>query len=294
MTKHNKFIDAILILTISAVCFFCLAKVLYENDNKYTDDSLQPIGGILALSQEDVVNDVFFLANGWQYFDNALLTPNDFALGFPDIPMQFVTIGKYNNFALGTQHKSPYGVASYRLILDLPTTPTIYMLDLPEIYSTYNLYINDTLMLSMGNLEKLKIGKQSLSFVGSGKTEILIATSNNSHYYSGMTFPPAFGLSTVVAKWQDTALLLHVFVIVLISILCLFALYFGIKLRNKRTLQLSLLAFFLLIQSAYSVFFRFFVVESRWVFAVEIFSIYAIYLLIINLQRELLNKNTIN
>ena len=293
MIKHKPLKKVLLIMLLSATLFWGFAKFLYETDNKYTDDSLQPISGILVLSQEDVQNDLFFLTHGWQYFDNAFLTPEDFEQGMPQTPMQFLTIGKYNNFSLGSNRQSPYGVATYRLILDLPITPQIYALELPEIYSSYNVYINEDLVLSMGTPENIEIGKNTICFSASGPTELLIATANNSHYYSGMTFPPAFGLHPVISHWRDTAFSLHMFLIVLIFMLCLFTLYFGIKLKNKSALLLSLLSFFVLMQSIYPVFFRFFSVKHHLIYAVELFSIYIIYLLIIQLQHGILNGSTI-
>ena len=295
MIKYKKLVQVLIILVASAVCFLGLAWFLYENDNKYTQDSLQPIGGILALSEEDVLDDLFFLTNGWQYFDHALLTPKDFEQGLPEASMQFITIGKYNNFSFGSPHKSPYGVATYGLLLDLPEQPQIYRLDLPEIYSAYELYINEDLILSMGDLEteEIEIGKQSISFSASGKTELLIAVKNNSYCYSGMTFPPVFGLNEEVLEWEYTTLLLHIFFIVVIFIIFLFALYFGLKLKNKSALFLSFISFFLFIQSIYPVFFRFFTIKNSYLLGIELFSIYIINFFIIQLQHKLLRGNTI-
>ena len=282
-------------MIVSATLFLGFAVFVYTNDNKYTDDSLQPISGILSLSQEDVQGDFFFLTNGWQYFSQQTLTPEDFEEGMPPTPMKFVTIGQHNNFLSNTQYQSPYGAASYRLILDLPKTRQTYTLYLPEIYSAYNLYIDDALAIHMGDPwgEDIEIGKQSVYFSASGRTELLITVVNNNHYYGGMTFPPVFGLSGEVARWQDKTLSLHIFLMVLIITVALFALYFSIKLGNKSVLLLSLLAFLLFIQSIYPVYLHFFTVQNQLFYAVELFSIYAIYLVIIKLQYQFLNGNTV-
>ena len=236
MKLRKNLIRTISAFSLSVICFFLFLFFLYEKDNKYTDSCLQPISGILCPDEESLEKDIFYLTNQWQFYPDASLTPRDFKQGLPDMPMEFITIGKYNDFSLGDRDRSPYGRATYRMSVELPQKSGVYSLYLPEIFSSYRLYVNGTLLTSMGNPDSKdrKTGIQSVSFSARGSVEILIQAANFSHYYSGMTYPPIFGLEKNIWRYQYTRLFLHNVVIILVFLLCLFSAYFFLKLRDKR------------------------------------------------------------
>ena len=184
MRLHKNLLRTVIAFFISTVCFSLILFFFYKKDNKYTDNCLQPISGVLCLDENSLKDDLFYLTNQWQFYPEASLTPDDFKQGLPDIPMEFITIGKYNDFSMGNKEKSPYGAAAYRLCIELPEKSRVYSLYLPEIFSSYRLYVNDTLLAVMGNPDngQRETGIKTISFSAKGPTEILIQTANHSHF----------------------------------------------------------------------------------------------------------------
>ena len=88
------------------------------------------------------------------------------------------------------------------LTQELPEDPAQYGLELPEIYSAYRLYLNGNLELQVGepDLEHYQPRTQNrmVTFTGSGLTTILLAVRDDSHFYSGLVYPPALGTPLAV------------------------------------------------------------------------------------------------
>lgn len=295
MKRSRKILRSLAFFLGGCAAFGILFLFLYHRDNKYTLNCTQPVGGILHVTEQDISRGPLFLANGWQYYDNSLLTPDDFKEKMPETVMQLITLGKYNDFSLGNVHKSPYGCASYRLIINVPDTPRIYTLHIPEIYSSYCLYLNDDLLLSVGDIsgEKQEIGKKTVSFLAGGRIELLIAAKNSSHFYSGLTSLPVFGLTEQVQKYHDSCIFIHSLVLALLLILTVIVLYTGILSHNPNILCFSVLCLLMAIQTAYPVLYNSFTRKTSFWSGLELFAIYAVYLLLLRLQHIFLQKSTI-
>lgn len=184
----------VLVCLLTAI-FFLLA---YQFDNKYTMDDPGATQGLLVLDSNTLEqHPVMFLTEGWEYYGNRLLTPEDFRQDTPPIPDAYIYIGQYGGFELLNESGSPHGSGSYRLRILLPEEPRTYLLELPEIFSAYRLYINEREAASMGepNSEsyRAEIGNGTVSIEAGGEIELLFAVSDFSHLYSGMVYPPAFG-----------------------------------------------------------------------------------------------------
>ena len=139
------------ILVLSFLCSMGLFTLVYRQDNKYRLQTPQPINGILFYEPEQ--SPVVYLVNGWEYYRQKLLTPEDFQEDAP-LPDDYIFIGQYGGMEAGDANASPHGSATYRLLLSLPDTPASYTLELPEIYSSYRLYIDGRLMASQGNPDR--------------------------------------------------------------------------------------------------------------------------------------------
>ena len=182
-----------------AVCalavFACL--LLYQYDNKYTKPGPRGTNGVLILDEGDMErNPVLFLVEGWEYYGGRLLSPEDF-VDTPPRPDAYIFIGQYGGFDAGDVSKSPHGSASYRLTIRIPDRPKAYLLELPEIFSAYRAYVNGKLVQTMGEPEPAgyipRTGNRTVTIEAGGRIEIIIAVSDFSHLYSGLTYPPAFG-----------------------------------------------------------------------------------------------------
>ena len=198
--KHTRRIPQQSLLLIFSFLFSMgLFLAAYRYDNKYTLHTPQPIGGMLFFDPDS--DTMTHLMNGWQYYSGKLLGPDDFNVE-PPLPDGYLSIGQYPGLEAGRQDASPHGSITYSMILALPDIPVSYTLELPEIYSAYRLYIGDTLAASCGIPEEEQYEPQihsgSVTFQAAGNTRILLAVSDWSWIYSGLVYPPAFGVSKPV------------------------------------------------------------------------------------------------
>lgn len=295
--KKQTLLKLSFMVILTSFCYILLLVFLYQYDNKYTYKEIQPVNGVLCLSEEDFSNNsLYFLKREWQYYPNTFLTPKDFFEKTPDNYMQFVTIGKYQNYSMGNFLKSPVGTASYRLVLFLPAVDHTYSLLLPEIYSSYRLYINDRLITQLGNPEKEnfedRIGSQILTFHASGKTSILLNVTNYKHYTSGMVHPPAFGSYYKINRMQNIQIILRSIVITAILITALFSFYFSLKLKQKVAWLFSLLCICTAIFTLSPLIFSFFTFPVQPWASIELISSYGMYLLMVLLQNYILKEKS--
>jgi signal transduction histidine kinase len=201
---------AALLLTVflAAVALFWLC---YQHDNKYTARGAQAMSGVLMLDSDKLERrPIIYLVRGWQIYRGKLLAPQDFLNNAPT-PDETVFIGQYGGFEghiTEGAKRNPHGSSTYRLNIALPPETRSYMLELPEIYSAYKLYINGTLMAEMGDITsehyRPETGNSFVVVQASGRMEILVAVTDYSHFYSGMVYPPAFGEPGAVTRLLNT------------------------------------------------------------------------------------------
>ena len=213
---------------------------VYLTDNKYTAAGPQPVGGMLTLDENSLAeHPVVFLVRDWEIYRDKLLTPEDF-IGEPPVPDEHIFIGQYSSFErsaeTGPQYP-PRGSATYRLNIFLPPTSRSYTLELPEIYSAYNLYINGVLMKQTGNPDpqnyRAATDISSVMLRASGRLEILIAVTDDTHFYSGMVHPPAFGETGAVAAQLGIRLILRAGSCALGLCFAVPSLFIGLRVRRK-------------------------------------------------------------
>ncbi|MDR0490109.1 MAG: GHKL domain-containing protein [Oscillospiraceae bacterium] len=212
-SRLEKNIRNLLILAAVCVLAIFLFLLVYSNDNKYSAKQPHAANGILTLDGKTLdVYPVLFLISGWEYYGGALLSPEDFLLGKP-VPTNTVYIGQYGGFEAGNQEASPHGSATYRLTILVPDYPREYMLELPEIFSAYRAYVNGEEIMRMGDPDPAsyfpETGNRAVTFAAGGRIEIIIAVSDFSHLYSGMTYPAAFGSPSGVLRLLNTRLIVR-------------------------------------------------------------------------------------
>ncbi len=166
----------ILGVLLAAWVFF---GALYQYDNKYTND--QPAGrdGVLTVTETDLLHPLF-LIDGWKLSVDGGETLDTF-------------IGQYSNFSFVPGGSSPFGTAEYRLVLHCEGEPQILTLELPEIFTDYTLRID-------GKIRAVRGSGTQVEFPAEEETELVLRTENHSHYYSGLTYPPALGIPSVIDR----------------------------------------------------------------------------------------------
>lgn len=173
----------------------CFLVFLNQKDNKYCWPGPAGSMGVTDLTGPQERSFVY-LVHGWEVYEGRLLSPEDRKTGAYR-PDRYVSLGRYGGFEFGDSTRDPRGCVTYRMKLLLPEDPAEYCLELPEIFSAYHLWIDGRQAKTMGVPEREdyqpSMGNSYIIFEGRGETEILLAVSNYSSFYSGMVYPPAFG-----------------------------------------------------------------------------------------------------
>ena len=235
MKMKSKFLLCIL-LTIGMVL---LHVGLYFGDNQYTASDIQPVNGLIRLTESDLEeHSLIFLCRDWQVYPDALLSPEDFSSGEADtLYSRYIAPGEYGGMDLGDPSAYPRGSMTYRLNLSLPEESNIYSLLLPTIYSSYRLYINDELVLTCGNPDpdqyEESVQQQVVSFEASGMTRILVAVTDRTAFYSGMNSPPVLGTPNAVNNLVEMRNLIRSIFLLLNLFLIVVYLYLYIRSRQK-------------------------------------------------------------
>lgn len=223
--KHKSLLTVLIVLLVGTG--FCL--FLYHFDNKYTQKAPQAIAGTLFVSSEDWSQyPIRYLWNGWNFYPDVLLTPETYESRDPDsaVPVQ---IGAYHNFAFGNASADPHGCGTYTMTLLLPETPHTYTIELPEVFSAYRFYIGNTLMAEMGDPDaqdyKEMLRSRAITFRASGTVRLLLTVRDQSYFYSGLIYPPAFGETTVVNTRRVMRICLTVSIVTVILVLAALALW---------------------------------------------------------------------
>lgn len=178
-----------LLLLAGGLLFACL----FRFDNKYTAALPGGYGYNVLQNPEEAA----FLVDGWEYYPGELLTPAELASRQPE---HHTYIGEHLNFSAHLM--SPYGAATYRLRLQNPGEPAQLSLYLPELLSAGRVYVDGVLTGEQGSLSPYRphVTDGVYSFTAGSSAEIVVQCANYTHYYSGMTYPPAVGTPAAISR----------------------------------------------------------------------------------------------
>ncbi|MDR0491655.1 MAG: GHKL domain-containing protein [Oscillospiraceae bacterium] len=266
---------------------------LYSNDNKYAVSQPRAVGGLLTLDGDMLdTYPVLFLISGWEFYNGALLSPQDFK---SSVPCEYVYIGQYGNFAAGNKNAPPHGSATYRLNIIVPEQPREYMLELPEIFSAYRAYINGKEVMQMGDPDpaayRADTGNRTVTFTAGGNIEIIIAVSDFSYLYSGMTYPPMFGEPEQVVGMLDARLGIRIAVCAIALAVALLSMLIGLLARSgKLPLLYGLLSVCFIGYVAYPIL-NTFTMGFQPFYAIENIAFCVVLLLAMNIQYKTCGQN---
>ena len=292
----KKLFTAVVLFAVCALAVF-LCLFLYLFDNKYTTTGPQGEGGVLILD-EGILREypLVFLRDGWEYYGGELLTPEDFVSSNEDFGApEYIFIGQYGGFEAGDVTASPHGSASYRLRIIVPDEPEHYLLELPEIFSAYRAYVNGRLMQTMGDPDPLtyrpQVGNRTISIEAGGRIELLIAVSDFSHFYSGITYPPAFGKQEAVSRLLSARLIFRSLLATAALVIGALAFYIGLASKRNRLAALyGLLCLFFIGYTCYPLI-RTLTSGYTFFYTIEKFSFCAVLIMIMLLQKHIFRLN---
>ncbi len=211
MKKYNILKGTLIVLIVSLLAITGL-NLLYKYDNKYTYKSIRASNGILTIDNDTFTKGkLVFLIDDWEFYNHKIFKPNDFTE--QDIKPEYVFIGQYPDFSMRKGNQSPYGNATYRMRIKNEGKDKLLSLELPEIFSASEVWINGEMVSKLGDVgtEKYrpKIKNSVVSFIAKKDTEIIINVSNFSHYYSGLYYPPALGETKDISNMMFYRLLFY-------------------------------------------------------------------------------------
>ncbi|MCB4303772.1 sensor histidine kinase [Clostridioides difficile] len=211
MKKYNILKGTLIVLIVSLLAITGL-NLLYKYDNKYTYKSIRASNGILTIDNDTFTKGkLVFLIDDWEFYNHKIFKPNDFTE--QDIKPEYVFIGQYPDFSMRKGTQSPYGNATYRMRIKNEGKDKLLSLELPEIFSASEVWINGEMVSKLGDVgtEKYrpKIKNSVVSFIAKRDTEIIINVSNFSHYYSGLYYPPALGETKDISNMMFYRLLFY-------------------------------------------------------------------------------------
>ena len=233
---QHRLPKSLLLALLSFIAVLVLFQFLYQTDNKYNAGPPYGEKGHFAFSEMDLQQArPLFLIDGWEFYADRRIIPGELQ---PDNPInpEFVFIGQYPNFSFLSARHSPYGDATYRMLLDYSGPPQVLTLEIPEIFTDYTLWING---------QEVHPAAGSISFFAEAENELLLAVTNQSHYYSGLIYPPALGLPQTISRMLLLRNLFYGLICVFPLALCFYAVAaFVSRRQDLRLLHFGLLCFF--------------------------------------------------
>ena len=242
---------AVLIFVCVSSSLFFLG--LYRFNNKYSQKTIQAANGILALSEKDLQEaPLRFLVSGWAFYPGVLLTPEE--LQDSVHYMRYISIGEQTGFS-SPDSASPYGCGTYQMTFFLPERKGGYALELPEVFSSCLLYLDDDLILQMGDpaAGTPVIQHRLITFYGGKPVTLTAAVSNYDHFYGGIVYPPAFGTPLAVNTARGVRFAVCLFFCTITLICALLSFYFGLRMKQKNAQLFGMICLSLCGLSSYPV-----------------------------------------
>lgn len=156
-------------------------------------------------SNTDFETDEAFIIDGnWQFYNNALLYPDEF-----DLP----AVGSSRPVKLPhLWNEDPaldsFGYATYRTIIHLPEEYPSLALSIPDFYTSYRLYVNGELLTGNGVVDSVESAYRpywlpqtiSLPWEPGGTIEMVIHVANFKHSKGGVRLPLLIGSEKYLHK----------------------------------------------------------------------------------------------
>lgn len=208
----QKIVRSTLLLAMSLLLVAALFLLLFFFDNKYTTRLPLSQAGHVSLPEDLLSSEsTAFLIEGWELYPDQLLSPEQIQANNGQPVYTFV--GQYLNLSPLHADASPYGTATYRLVFDYHGPSGSGVLLFPEIYCAYTVYINGEKMAARGSVDPYQPHVQDMmvSFPLQPSNEIVVQIANYTHYYSGITFPPAIGSAQAIGELVTNRLIFYSF-----------------------------------------------------------------------------------
>lgn len=254
--KWTKILLSFAVLILS----FLLFQYLYRQDNKYTGGPPYGSEGLFCFTGEDLENKgLLFLIDGWEFYPDRMLTPETLRKEAPK-PFSHIFIGQYSNFSFLSSGHPAFGQATYRMVLAYAGEPRLLTLELPEVFTDCRLWIDG---------RPVDTDNPSVTFSMDGSAEIVLNAENRSHYYSGLTYPPALGTPEAIQRMFFLRNLFYGVLCTFPAALCLYAAAaWWARDKDRHLIHFGLLCLFFSVHCAYPFIHQFNLTGTLW-YAIE-------------------------
>ncbi|MDE6600859.1 MAG: HAMP domain-containing histidine kinase [Lachnospiraceae bacterium] len=202
--------QTILIIAGTIILSLLGLSALTQYDNKYITKAVLTQDNFCVIPEKGYCS----LVDGWEFYPDKLLSPEDFSKEAQ--PYYSTWAGEYANLALFHDDKNPYGTATWRLHLLGTGNVLLY---LQEPLCAARVYLDGLCLGEIGDVSSDNytpggdysplIKDTAYSFSLDGEAELIIQTSNYSHYYGGIWFAPVIGNADSVALLIAARMLIY-------------------------------------------------------------------------------------
>lgn len=190
------------------LCIFCAVCALFVVRASAQSSGIFPSAkrGVIDLSNEKIRSKGLDLNGEWVFYWKQLISPDSLRFykpGFVQLPMLWNDMDK-TDIAISSS-----GYATYVLKVLLPKSHPSLALELPDVYTSYRVFVNGKLFAEDGKVGKSpdeytphwSVGYKELPLV-SDTLEIVLQVANFSHDKGGVYKAPALGTLHALAAQQ--------------------------------------------------------------------------------------------
>ncbi len=198
-------------------------------------DKINAVQGSLNLKNWNFKQDeIVRLAGQWEYYPNQLLTAEQMDTAIRKRPVYYRELTSSKLEQLSNVRTSSLGVATYRLIIELPAEEQYYGFHLNDIKSAFSLYINGKPIMHSGTVSlyqdtyQPKIESKYVYAYLSGTTELILHVANFDNPTTGLMYHIELGTQERIQIKEFTGNTV-VMLCAILSFLCAvyyFSLYF--------------------------------------------------------------------
>lgn len=242
-TKHFPAVALALLLAV-----YIAAIGLWSYKGSHEKLAPKASHGVIDLAEWDLKQDgVVELDGEWEFYWQRLLTPNSVnghsgERGFVLVPNQ------WNKYTINDEKLTEEGYATYRLTLKLPQPHMRLGLKLPDIATSYNIWVDGKYLGAAGivgskaDLFQPDYQPQAVYFENDDDTvEVIIQVANFAHHKGGLKSSLQFGTDQDIRQLREKRMALDVFLfgVFLIMACYHFGLY-GLRHKEKSPLYFGL------------------------------------------------------
>ncbi len=202
----------------------------------------QPVveNGAVDLASLDFSATTVVLAGNWEFYWNRLLEPGDFQKEKPVISHELLMVpGSWQNNPSLAREYPQYGVATYRIIVEIPESLQDPAISVRRISRAYKLYAGGELLAEVGRVSadaaRYEAGARPMMVSLPAEPqplEIIIQVANLDYVRGGLREAPVFGSRALLEQQHYQALVVQVIFIGLV--MAFFLLYFIFYLADRK------------------------------------------------------------